>query len=65
MLCIKVWCHHRGEPQGPLKATTVEQPAEQLQGAEGLGGGASQQPQGESHAVQQAPQARQHHQPCE
>lgn len=43
----------------------MEPPAELLQGAEGSGGGAPQQPAGESHAVQQAPQARQHHQPRE
>lgn len=49
---MKVWCDHCGEPQGPLQAAAVEQPAEQLQGAEGAGGGAPQQPEGEPHAVQ-------------
>ena len=34
-----------------------------LQGAEGAGGGTAQQPAGEPHAVQQAPQAGQHRQP--
>lgn len=31
---MKVWCDHCGEPQGPFQAATLEQPAEQLQGAE-------------------------------
>ena len=65
MCVVKVRRDHRGKPQGPLQAAAVEQPAEQLQGAESPRGGAPQQPEGEPHAVQQAPQTGQHHQPCE
>lgn len=43
----------------------MEQPAEQLQGAEGSGGGTPQQPAREPHAVQQTSQAGQHCKPCE
>lgn len=43
----------------------MEQPAEQLQRAEGPRGGTAQQPEGEPHAVQQATQAGQHYQSCE
>lgn len=56
-LVTQVRCDHCGKPQSPLQAAPVEPPAELLQGAEGPGGGAPQQPAGESHAVQQAPQA--------
>ena len=41
----------------------MEPPVDVLQGAEGAGGGAAQQPQGEHDPVQQATQARQRHQP--
>lgn len=60
---MKVWRDHRGESKGPLQAAAVEQPAEQLQGAEGPGGGTPQQPQGEPDAVQQTSETCQHHQP--
>lgn len=50
-LVTQVWCDHCGKPQSPLQAAPVEPPAELLQGAEGPGGGAPQQPAGESHAV--------------
>ena len=43
----------------------MEPPAELLQGAEGAGGGTPEQPAGEPHAVQQAQEAGQHHQPGE
>ena len=56
LFLLKVWCDHCREPQGPLQAASLEQPAEQLQGAESPCGGTPQQPQGEPHAVQQAPQ---------
>lgn len=59
----KVRSDHRGEPQSAVQAAAVEQPAELLQGAEGSGGGPAQQPQREPHAVQQASQTGQHHQP--
>lgn len=62
---MQVRCDHRGEPKGAVQAATVEPPAELLQGAEGSGGRPPQQPPREPHAVQQAPQAGQHHQPCE
>lgn len=67
-LCVshmKVRRDHRGEPKSPLQAAPVEQPAEQLQGAEGPGGGTPQQPQGEPDAVQQTSETCQHHQSCE
>lgn len=62
---MKVRRDHRGQPQGPLQAAAVEQPAEQLQGAEGPGGGTPQQPEGEPDAVQQTSETCQHHQPRE
>lgn len=65
LVCVQVRRDHRGEPKGPLQAATVEQPAEQLQGAEGPGGRTPQQPQGEPDAVQQTSETRQHHQPGE
>lgn len=62
---MKVWRDHCGEPQGALQAATLEQSAQQLQGAKGSCRRTPQQPQREPHAVQQAPQTGQHHQPCE
>ena len=35
LVCVKVWCDNCGKSQGALQAAPVEQPAEQLQGAEG------------------------------
>lgn len=61
----QVWGDHRWQPQSPVQAAPLESPPELLQGAEGAGGGAPEQPPGEPHAVQQTPQARQHHQPRE
>lgn len=61
----QIWSDHCGKPQSPVQAASVEPPAQLLQGAEGPGWRPAQQPEGEPHAIQQAPQAGEHHQPCE
>lgn len=64
-IVLQIWSDHCGESEGPVQAASVEPPAQLLQGAEGSGRRPVKQPEREPHAVQQATEAGQRHQPGE
>ena len=59
-LCLyQIWCDHCRQPQGPFTTSSVEPPADPLQGTESPGGRPTQQPEGKHDPVQQTTQAGQ------